>query len=753
MADQPWCRACGRESTEDGACAACGTPLDPPGPGPERGGLLRRRLPHRLAGASPAARRAAAIDLIGQGRPLPAELDLSEHEIAWYRAHAAATAGDLPEALEQLAKLPDTGYAARVGLLLSRFTDLLRARDCWPAAIAVLAPFVARSADAEAMVAALDRTAPDAPGVARRYLGAAPGDGPRARALAAYQRAVTGEADGVPDDLLRLLPAPLVDRLAVAGVLTEVPDGLPEPAGTRLRCRLGLAGPDEAAAAGFTGEAARRAYLAGDAEILDRLGDGPDVRHYRALHDYLATGRLREADLRPAARAVVRSADAVTVGFAGRRPVPDEVAADPTTWPRLWRNAVLGKLYPADGVARRHPRFALWLDLCGAYPALRGGDWPAALAIAERVAAEADDARLRGEARNVAAYAHWQLGRVDDALRELAGAPPGPGFAVNAVLVASSRGPAAALPHLAQVMRLAGEDGLRRAAVRQAADFAERTGQVPATLTAMIRAALVLPGDDELHQRLLALAVRHDRAWLASAGPAGRRPGDRYYRARAAYEEEPATAALTEVAAALAALWSRPGRPAWVEAEGGRLTGVLAGPPAGVDAAPAVERLADAGMLALADRIRLAAHAGARQILAPESSPRAGTPLVWAVEAYRQRGGELDPGDRAAIEALLTDRVREAVVTVCNTAIGHWNALEGRLTVLERSAARTWKENQPNMAARRRLIVDLRAHLERSERFLRLADGFPVPPKILQDVRAFHEKGWAAMPHLLRRVT
>ena len=67
------------------------------------------------------------------------------------------------------------------------FTDLGAARDCWPAAVSVLTPFVSRSADASAMVAVLDRTAPDVTGVARHYAGPGLGDGPVARALAAYQ--------------------------------------------------------------------------------------------------------------------------------------------------------------------------------------------------------------------------------------------------------------------------------------------------------------------------------------------------------------------------------------------------------------------------------------------------------------------------------------------------------------------------------------------------------------------------------------
>ena len=354
---------------------------------------------------------------------------------------------------------------------------------------------------------------------------------------------------------------------------------------------------------------------------------------------YVDSGRLREDDLRPATRAVVRLTDAIAIGFAGRRSVPAEVAADPTTWPRLWRNAVLGKLYPAERVRERHPEFARWLDLCGAYPALRAGRWPDALAIAERVAAGAGDPRLRAEAHNLAGYALWQLGRIDDALGELGGA----GLAVNAVIVATSaRGTAAALPHLAEVIRRAADDGLRRTAVRKAADFGERTGQIPPET---VRAALALDLRGEVHQRLLALAARHDRAWLASAPLRARRRDNRYYQARAGYQQEPSTVGLTEVAAALGAFGTGPNRPAWVAAENRWLMAVLAGPPEAVDPLPAVEELNQAGVLALADRIRLRAFAGTRQILTTEWSPRARTALpgddalIRAVEAYRQRAG------------------------------------------------------------------------------------------------------------------
>ena len=756
MAEPAWCRACGSGSTGDGACTACGTALDPPEAGagwPGRGGVLRRGT-RRLAGAPLGVRRAAAIDLIAQRRPLPAELGLSEHEIAWYRAHAALTAGDLPAALAQLAILPDTGYAARVGLLLSRFRDLLATRDCWAAAVAVLMPFVPRSADAEAMVTVLDPTTGDVVEVARRCAGPGLGDGPRARALAAYRQTVAGEAPGVPGDLLPLLPPALLDRLAVIGALTRPPDGLPEPAATRLRCRLGLAGPEEMAGAGFTAEAARRAYLAGDGAAFDRLGDGPDVRHYRALHDYVTARRLREEDLRPQARAVVRLTDTITIGFAGRRPVPAEVAADPTTWPRLWPNAVLNKLYPADGVAERYPGFALWLELCTAYPALRAGRWSQAREIAAHVHDAAPDPRLRDEARNVAAYACWQLGLVDDALHELGRAAPGAGYAVNAVLVVSSRGPAAALPYLAQVMRLTGDEGLRRTAVRTAVDLGERDGRASATLVAIIRAALDQDSGDDLHQRLLALSLRHDRAWLAHATLRSRRDDDRYYRGRAAYEEEPATVALSETATALGRLW--PG-PAWVQAEARWLTAVLAGPPEAVDALPAVEALHRGGVLTLADRIRLRAVAGTRQIATVDWSPRPGRPLpgetalARAVDEYRRHADDLEPGMLADIEDLLAGEVISAALTAGNAAIRHWNGLEERFEALARSAGRTWEENQPNAAARRQLINDMEAHVNRSERLLRLADGLAVDHRIRTDIRAFHDKARETIPHLRRR--
>ncbi|SNY65254.1 hypothetical protein [Paractinoplanes atraurantiacus] len=748
-----WCRSCGGESTGDEVCGDCGVPLDPPAPGGERTvrGVLRRRSAPRLGGAPLGARRAAAIDLIAQGRPLPAELDLTDHEIAWYRAHAAVNGGDLTAALDQMAKLPETGYAARVGLLLSVFPALLATRDCWPAAVAVLAPFVSGSDDAAAMVAVLGRTTPDVVDVARRYAGRSFGEGRRARALTAYERAVTGEADSVPGDLVPLLAPALLDRLAVAGVLSDLPDGLPEPAATSLRCRLGLATAEQTAEAGFAAEAARRAYLTGEAPG-DRLGDGPDVRHYRALHDYVTTRRLREEDLRPGAREVIRLTDAVTIGFAGRRSVPDEVAADPTTWPRLWPNAAQGKLYPADGVAQRHPRFVLWLELCTAYPALRGGLWPEALRIAGRVGEAAQDPALRAEARNVAAYAYWQLGRVDDALREL-GEAKGAGFAVNAMLVASSRNAAAALPHLAQIMRLAEDDQLREAAVRRVIEHDEPS----ATLVAIIRAALDLTVDDDLHQQLLALSFRHDRAWLATAPLPARRRDDRYFQALAAYEEEPSTAGLGEIAAALADLWRRPGRPAWVETETRRLTAGLAGLPETVDALRAVETLAQAGMLSLADRIRYRAFAGARQIATAEWSPRLGRPLpgeaalARAVDEYWQRSGELEADVLATVEESLAEDVRWAALTIGNTAIRFWNAFDKRMATLAQSAGRTWEENQPNEAARRQLVKDLEAHVDRSERLLRLTDGLTVDPQFRKDMRAFHDKARTTIPYLRRR--
>ncbi|MEW2593929.1 hypothetical protein AB0893_26290 [Micromonospora aurantiaca] len=734
----------------------------------------------RLATATLGARRAAAIDLIALGRPLPAELDLSDTEIAWYRAHTAAVAGDVPAALKQLGVLPPARYAARVGLLLSRFPDLERDPACAASAIPLLTPFVSRSLDALALVAALDPAATDVVEVAARYseaAGLALADGPYARALAAYLEGLAGVPSAVPAQILSLLPVPLLDRLITAGALTEVPPGLPAAAATHVRCRLAPEQVDDETliGAGFTAEAARRAYLAGDTAKLAGLSDGDEaVRHYRALREYVDTGRLREEDLRPDARAVVRLTDAVAIDFAGRRSVPEPVAADPTTWPRLWRNAMLGKVTAAADVRQRHPQFGLWLDLCLLYPTLQTGRWAEAAETGQTVARDADDPRTRAEALNLAAYAHWQLGRGEEALQLLDRAlaiRPVAGLAVNAALIAEESSYLAALPYLARTMQLARDDDLRRSAVQRALDLWQAYGrlmELPATLGAMIRATLAVPCDDDaLHRWLLLLALQHDRSWLLRAAVTSSGQVQaltaRYYRARAALEEERSTTTLTEIATALGALWTLPARSDWADAERDWLAATIdeilaEEPAASLDALPAVKELIRHEVLDLSSRIRFGARAAVRIITQTEWSPAQRSPsvaenaLVTAVATYRRRRGELNPAELRAIDEFLGDRVEEAAVAVGNAAIKFFNGMVKRWRELQRSAAMTWQENQPNMAERRGLVTTLRAHVERCERYLRLTRELPVRAEVVRWLTSFVEECRRQLPFMLRHV-
>ena len=69
------------------------------------------------------------------------------------------------------------------------------------------------------------------------------------------------------------------------------------------------------------------------------------------------------------------------------------------------------------------------------------------------------------------AYAEWQLGHPDEALRVLDEAPDGQftnGLVVNAALVAASMCCPLALPYLAKAMRLATDPAVRRGAVQRA---------------------------------------------------------------------------------------------------------------------------------------------------------------------------------------------------------------------------------------------------------------------------------------------
>ncbi|MGX6603190.1 hypothetical protein ACWKSP_13770 [Micromonosporaceae bacterium Da 78-11] len=569
----------------------------------------------------------------------------------------------------------------------------------------------------------------------------------RGRALAAYlDRSPTVETAA-------LLPIPLLDRLATIGVVdARLRSGLPQRAAAHLRARHDPGGVDDATlqAAGFVAEQARRAYLAGADDTLAGLPDTDEaVRHYRSLRDYVSTGRLRDEDLRADARAVVKLTDAVSIDFAGRRAVPDQVAADQSTWSRLWGNAVLGKITVDDAVRERQPGFGFWLDTCRMHRTLLAGRWTDAADTGLVVARDAADPGTRVAALNLTAYARWQSGRVDEALGLLDQAlaiRPTAGLAVNAALVAEDRGFSAVLPYLLRVMQLSGDARLRSSVVRRAVELSrseDRGPDFPAAMGALVRAGLTEPPDDEaLHHELLVLALRHDRGWLAGAavrdtGTAQARVAW-YYRCRAAMEEDKSTATMLRTSAALGRVLRVPSPPGWAGEELDRMVGALAEVlkhdfDRAVDPLPATQELLRHQLLHLAYRTQLAASVGAWLLGQIEWKPQPAAPpgetlLFAAVTTFHQRRGELSADEAVALARYLGVRVEQAVIAVGNAAVRFRNPLADQWKALQRAAATTWAANQPNMAARRALFETYQAHTERCARYLDLADGLPVEP-------------------------
>ncbi|MEU7866496.1 hypothetical protein [Dactylosporangium sp. NPDC049140] len=736
----------------------------------------------RLAGAGLGTRRGAAVDVAVMGRPRRPGLRLSGSEWAWYEARAAALTGDLATLLARLRALPAQGYRARVGLLLFRVADLRRDPAAAAEAMALLDPFAAASPDARALLAVLGPDHARALPVLREYarragtgaavadaihaaappLDAGAGAGPRVRALAAYLHGVH-DRTAVDPAILRLLPLALIDRLVTTGAVTAVPPDVPLPDTVRahLRSRLQPGDADDAtlARAGFTAERARRAYVRGDDETLGRLpGDHEAVRHYRALRAYARTGHLHEEELRPSTQRALGLADGLSLNFPVTRPAPAEVAADPSTWPRFQANVIAGKVVVPDDVRARHPQFGLWADLCRMHALLQAGRWNDTVTAGGPVARDAADARTRAAALNLMAYAEWQRGRADRAaalLDEALALHPAAGLAVNAALVAEDRGAPAALPLLARVMQLTGDARLRRAALVRALELgraADAGEQAPATLTAMVRGALALPGlDDDLRYELLHLTLAGDRGWLLEQRPSPQ-PMVRYFQLRAALEPRRTTRALADAAAGLAAAWPAGARPPWLVAERSWLQGVLIElveqdlDPA-ADPLPAIATITERDVLEPNLRIQLAAAAGRQRISASGRLPRDLEELVVFTPVRRYRQGLASDPTTAAV---LANCLAKAMAAGINEGEDFLGLVAREWKELDRTTPMTWTENQAYVARRLALLDEFeRRHLQRCRRYPGLAAGLPVDERLLGQVGERLEH-WAFMIKRLR---
>ncbi|GIJ67221.1 hypothetical protein Voc01_021380 [Virgisporangium ochraceum] len=750
-------------------------------------------------------RRSAALDLVTLGLAPRPELGLSRFETAWYQARGVAypppgRPGDPAALLRLLAELPAGGYPDRVRLLMPWLTELCADPRLRGTASELVEPFTTSSADARALVAVLSASPQqDVEELLGEYVRTAGTEGEVALA-----RAIV---DGGP-----LPDAPGTNAPALADLRRH--------ASALARCREdpGGATDEDLATVGFVAERARRAYLAGDAAALS--GDHEAERHYRALLSYRAGEPFESTDLRPVARSVVAQLDGSVAGA--------EVAADPSAWPALWRAAIEGPrvavegspaavggsragaeearagveragadgepagadgepagvdaagvagvrsgarsgLLVEDDLRAEHPEFGCWLDLGAVHRSLADGHWAGAAAAADAVASVSGILTLRAEALNLAAYACWQLGRTDDALRRLDEAlavHPTEGVAVNAALVADG---AAVLPYLARVMGLTASPTVRAGALTRAIDLwtAGMCGPgYPPALAAMVRGGLAVPqDDDELHRTLLTLSFRNDRAWLASASVtvsgALQERTTRYVQRRAAYETRPSKVTLRAVTVALVGVWRLHPRPAWATAELAWLTDVferlLEAPfDSATNPVPAVETLLGTEVLDLAPSLILSVRAGAHLARAAERRGRSLPSeterklVLDPVRTYRMRRAELDEQDRKSVEAALAAGLEAATGAIVTVTVTRNRQLVRRFRQLEMEPVQDYADGRRVVAQRMYVLDRFDGHVRRCRAYLKAMDGLPVNEGFVRQVRDAID-GWTGISSRVRR--
>jgi hypothetical protein len=688
------------------------------------------------AGMSPGARRAAALDaiLLGKGDTV-LELGLPAPEAAWYLARAGAVAGNAAVAIGWLEQLPAQGYALRVPLLLKLATGLLRDPALGARAASLVAPFIATSLDARALYGALaplgavDTREPLVPfavaaeghdgqlatwasSIARLEHAEQPypDSVQTALALGAYLAGRGGTLDNIRVEILRILPIPLLDQLIDGGSLAPQlarDPAWPPAVGSYLRCRLtaGEATIPDLRTGGFTGELARRYFLAGDSAALAALPDGEAVLHYRALDAWRtggggsgeANGSLGRG-LRPAARQLLDEVAAIrALVKAGDKGVLTEaVAADPTCWPLLLDTALNGSVSLPDDLAGRYPACAEWLDLCRVQRLVFDNHWAEVITTGSAIVSRTTQEVTSDEAQNMVAYAQLRQGKAVTALRTLDDALGGrytTGLLVNASIVAATQGSQAALPYLQRITVTERDTDVRIGATLRAIDLwgeDAASPDYPPTLRDLVRAALSVPQPDDLHLRLLTLTCGVDTEWLALATTKVHVEGQdqqaalRFWRtcARASLPDTKET--LTDVARLLGGLVKAPSPPDWVNVELRRMVKKLDelvhtdfGKAAHLK--DPIEALLAAGVLDLADECVLSAQAGAHHSVLLQEGGGCITAaderrlLADAVSRYQRGKAELSEADRELVSAELVRCVTISARSVALVAIKEWD--------------------------------------------------------------------------------
>lgn len=454
-----------------------------------------------------------------QWHELYTSLPLSPHERNWRAAHEASAQGDLASLRAHLRELPPGGYPHRCGLLAPHFAtiiaedggawnELLRSWDpALPGVVTTRTLLDSSDADLEELSSAQHELLAGVPDADQpRWLAAiqsVPSDvlppAPHSPAIEweTYRWYLDGQASSGRLEPGRLGTA-MLDDLIEDGRITS-PDGLEALTNeqrwyfTARTAPLGL-DHDQLLAVSHHSEIARRCFIARDMTGLHGLPSSPDVEHYTALAQFVEGGAPADS-LRPDSRAIIDLlADSRAAIESGEtRQVPDELAADPTTWVTFRELALAGEIESSPEQRLRFPRFGNWIDLNRVLHLIWTSNWTEADELARRVEATINDEVMQDEVLSLRAFALHQLGRPADALSCLESAMAGSyteALLVNTGIIARDADPALATKYFTRLINEAPTIALQVSAMRSAVHIWSETPDLklpPETSTALLR--------------------------------------------------------------------------------------------------------------------------------------------------------------------------------------------------------------------------------------------------------------------------
>lgn len=453
-----------------------------------------------------------------------ARAGLPDSELTWLRMHERRSNRDFPEAVLQALQLPPDAYPDHLFVMVealshdgtlgttAEFLNHVRASDPSFAVHPILAAItgeadVAQCADAAKV---LDRIASTS--LTNDAMSIATGAGPIVETNVWAKIAtgasisnsdlvrVHGEFPGVADDL--------IDTLRVSDdVEISVPVYL------LARTSPGLVADADLAGVGAHREIARRAFVSEDRTELERLAkSGID-----GASDLLALDSLRRGEI-PDELPVHPTARAVGESIRSRYANPAALA-DPSTW------SILSGLI-SDDVAVKFPESASRWMLSTALANVYDWSFEEALDRARDVLKVAIDEPVRDEALNVIAFALYQQGRDEEAIRALEKALEddySANLQANIGIVAAGLEPEMAAHHLARLADEAPNLDLKVAAIRHAFGvwsasanvWDDDTAEMPVDLKTTMRDVLVSEISYEDYVPLIKLVGAVDPEWLA----------------------------------------------------------------------------------------------------------------------------------------------------------------------------------------------------------------------------------------------